>query len=191
MPSRHSDRRKPAATALSLLLISLVLVACGGSSSSSSTTTTPTTSTSTARVPGQLPARLATIRACLTESGIALPRTAPGKPRALGGLVGIGSQVPKGMTHAQYEAALRKCGLARAGTGTGAERLGSPAYRKTLTRFTACMRERGQNIPNPNTTGNGPIFNTTGLNTLSPQFKAATVKCSGILRGAFGGPPGQ
>jgi hypothetical protein len=194
MPSRHTDRRKPAAAALTLLLISLALLACGGSSGSSATTTTPATATATtgtSSAPGKLPARVATIRACLIESGIAPTKPTPGKPPALGGLVGVGSQLPKGMTHAQYEAALRKCGLARAGTGTAAERLRSPAYRKTLTRFTACMREHGQHIPNPSTSGTGPIFNTTGLNTLSPQFKAATVKCAGILRGSFGGPPGE
>jgi hypothetical protein len=55
------------------------------------------------------------------------------------------------------------------------------------------MRENGVNLPAPNTSGNGPVFNTKGLNTKSATFTAASKKCSSLLQlgGApGGGPPG-
>jgi hypothetical protein len=188
---RSSTTSKPAAAALSLLLVSLVLVACGGSSSSSTSKTATTATAGAAITPAQITARLATLRACLTEAGITPPKPVPGQPLALGGAVGLGAQLPKGVTRAQYEAALRKCALTRAGTSSGRGHLAGPVYRKALTQFAACMRQHGENIPAPNTTGKGPVFSTSGLNTQSPQFKAATVKCSGILRSAFGRPVGE
>ena len=192
MPQNRLTRRKPTSAALALLLLSLALAACGGSSSSTSATTA-TGAAAVApgvagNVEGQIAARFATLRACLVEGGINLPKAATGQPGALGGVAGIGAQLPKGVTRAQYEAALRKCGLAHAGTATGSQRLAGPQYRQSLTKFATCMRQNGQNVPNPNTSGNGPVFNTTRLNTKSPQFKAATVKCTPLLRAAFGAP---
>ena len=43
------------------------------------------------------------------------------------------------------------------------------------------MRENGVDVPAPNTSGNGPIFDTKGLNTASAQFRTAESKCSGYL----------
>ena len=54
-----------------------------------------------------------------------------------------------------------------------------------LSKFAACLRENGVNIPEPNTSGHGPVFNTKGINTASPQFRAATVKCRGVLASAL------
>jgi hypothetical protein len=53
------------------------------------------------------------------------------------------------------------------------------------------MRENGVKLPEPNTTGKGPIFNTSGLNPTSATFKAAQTKCSAALRGAFRAQPGK
>jgi hypothetical protein len=54
------------------------------------------------------------------------------------------------------------------------------------------MRENGVNLPAPNTTGNGPVFNTKGIDTNSATFKAAQAKCQPNLKGAFpaGAPSG-
>ena len=71
---------------------------------------------------------------------------------------------PTGVTRAQYEAALKKCGGARL-RGRRVAASNSPAFRQALAKFAACMRENGVNVPAPNTSGNGPIFNTKGLNT--------------------------
>jgi hypothetical protein len=191
MPQERNDRSKPAAAALSLVLVSLALVACGGSSSASTQARASATSaTSGARAPGGFATRFAAVRECLAKSGITLPKRTPGQPRPLGGIPGGDRQLPKGVTRIQYEAALRKCGLSRVGPAAGRERLASPAYKLALTNFAACMRQNGEQLPAPNTSGTGPIFNTSGLNASSPKFRAAETKCASILRSGFapGGP---
>jgi hypothetical protein len=49
------------------------------------------------------------------------------------------------------------------------------------------MRENGVNLPTPNTSGNGPVFNTKNVNTTSAAFKSATAKCQSGLRGSATG----
>ncbi len=198
-------RRPMAATALVLLLACLGLAACGGSSSNSSTTTTvaaaaatATAPTSTATAPTSTGSaatgapgggRFAAMRACLQKEGITLPQRTPGqrpKPGAggfLGGGAG-GQQLPKGVTRAQFEAALKKCSGGRP-FGAGV-RSRNPAFVQTLTAFATCMRQNGVNLPSPNTSGTGPVFNTKGLNTTSAQFRAAEAKCQSTLRSGFG-----
>jgi hypothetical protein len=56
---------------------------------------------------------------------------------------------------------------------------------QALTKFASCMRENGVNVPAPNTSGTGPVFNAKGIDTTSPQFHAAESKCSADLQGAF------
>ncbi len=207
---------RPATAALAILLLGCVgLAACGGSSNSSSTSTTAaaanatgpaatssgagTSSTGTpppAGATGSGPSRFKAIRECLQKNGITLPQRTPGtrRPPGAGGFLGgAGPALPKGVTRAQYEAALKKCG-GRA-LGGGVARLKSPVYQQALAKFATCMRENGVNVPQPNTSGKGPVFNVKGLNTASAQFKAAESKCSVQLQGAFrprpgGGPPG-
>jgi hypothetical protein len=52
------------------------------------------------------------------------------------------------------------------------------------------MRANGVNLPAPNTSGKGPVFNTSGLNVSSAQLNAAQAKCSSALQGAFAGARG-
>ena len=54
------------------------------------------------------------------------------------------------------------------------------------------MRENGVNLPAPNTTGKGPVFNTSGIDRTSTTFTNAEKKCSSDLPGFLGrgGPPG-
>jgi len=206
MPHINQTRRnsarsaKPAALAVvALLLACLGLAACGGSSTSSSTTA----SASGAGASGASGftgrgGRFAALRECLQKNGITLPKRTPGQrpPGGAGGFLGGRTGAPKlpaGVTRAQYEAAIKKCGGA-AFTGQGG-RISSPAFKAAAQKFAACMRENGVNVPEPNTSGNGPIFNSKGLDTASAQFKAAESKCSKDLTGSFrrgtgGGPPG-
>jgi cytochrome c556 len=205
MPHIDSIRRSPAASAiaLTLLLACLGLAACGSSSKSSSTaanaaaTTTSSTSTTTTTGSGKSPGgpgagRFAALRECLQKSGITLPKRTPGQRpgSGAGGFLGGGGaapQLPKGVTRAQFQAALKKCGgSALAGGGSkGGRRFNSPVFKAALAKFAACLRENGVNVPAPNTSGSGPVFNTKGIDTASAQFKAAEVKCSGDLRGGF------
>jgi hypothetical protein len=215
MPDAKTSRRTTAAAALSILLLACIgLAACGGSSSTTSTgtnaastgtastssstsgTSTSGTSSTGANAPappggGRGSARFAAIRECLQKNGITLPPRTPGSGRAgaTGGFPGGGAgagapQLPKGVTRAQYEAALKKCG-GGAGFRRGNRFAQNPVFKAALVKYGECLRQNGVNISAPNTSGNGPVFDTKGIDTTSPQFKAATTKCRATLVGAF------
>lgn len=202
-----SNRRKltrPAATVLVLLLACLGLAACGGSSSTSSTSAnasaaTPGGAAARGGATGPGGARFKALRECLQKNGVTLPTRTPGQRPPGGGPGGFlggaggagGSQLPKGVSRAQLQAAIKKCGGGVRGQfqNRGA-RLKNPAYLAALTKFAACMRENGVNVPAPNTSGNGPIFDAKGLDTQSAQFQTAEKKCQSDLNAAFRRTPG-
>jgi hypothetical protein len=200
----NGNTRKPTATAIVVLLLAgLLLSACGSSSKGSSSSANAAAAVSNGAGTGPTGAsgragRFTALRECLQKSGITLPRRTPGARPApgAGGFLGgaNGPQLPKGVTRAQYQAALQKCG-AGAFLGSG-PRVRSPAFKQALAKFATCMRENGVNVPAPNTSGNGPIFNTKGLSTASTQFRAAEAKCRSDLQRVFrpgprpGRPPG-
>ncbi|HUA74409.1 MAG TPA: hypothetical protein VL988_06600 [Solirubrobacteraceae bacterium] len=118
------------------------------------------------------------------------PAGAGGGRGPFGDRAGGGPQLPKGVTRAQFEAALKKC-------GSGAFRRGGRGFdtaagRQRFAKFAECMRKNGVKLPSPNTSGNGPIFNTKGIDTNSAAFKAADAKCQKELRpsGGTGGTGG-
>ncbi len=175
-----------------LLLASLLLAACG---SSSNTTAGTTAAKTAAGAPAS--GRFAAVRECLQKAGITLPSRGSGTPGAggppaggfgLGGGGGGGPTLPKGVTREQFQNALRKCGGGLGRGGGFGSRLSSPTYRKALASFAACMNKNGVKLPAPNTTGKGPIFNTSGLNANSPAFVAARTKCESLLRARPGTP---
>jgi hypothetical protein len=100
--------------------------------------------------------------------------------------------LPKGVSKARYEAAIKKCGgFPRGGfAGGGATAFSSPAAKQALVKFAACMRENGVNVPAPNTSGKGPVFNDKGLDTSSAKFAAAESKCRADLLSVFRKRPG-
>ena len=133
------------------------------------------------------------MRECLQKSGIVLPKRTPGQQApGAGFLAGGAPQLPKGVTAAQYQAALKKCGgFPNGGRFGGAvTRLKSGQFRQALAKFATCLRENGVNIPAANTSGKGPIFNTRGINVASAKFKAAQLKCASILRKGLRAAPG-
>lgn len=172
----------------------------GAPATGGSTATTPGAATHTATTPGATTGTTPTpggqdvpsfnaIRACMAKKGITLPRSHPLAHATL----------PKGMSRAQLYEDLRDCagGLQapNAHGAPGAHGLGrhrfnpydNPRFKAVLTRFSACLRQQGINVGEPNTTGKGPLFDTKGINTGSPRFKAATAKCRSVLIGAFRG----
>jgi hypothetical protein len=197
-----SDRRKRTPTAVAVVLLALasvLLAACGGSSNSSSSTTSTSAAatTPTTSVPGKPgaadPGRFLALRECLKKNGITLPQRKPGQGPGAGGF-GSGPTLPAGVSRAQYEAILKKCGggfaRGRGNLGKLGARLDTPEAKKALSKFAACMRENGIKIGEPNTSGKGSIFNTKGISTNTAAFAAAETKCRSDLRGAFGGSPG-
>jgi hypothetical protein len=201
MPQITRTSSRPVLAVLMLALASVALAACGGSSKSSSTTTaTASASTSTAGGTKGAQGRFTELRECLQKNGVTLPKFNPGKRPSpgsggfLGGSGGAGGpQLPKGMSRAQYEAVLKKCGgdFGRGGGFRGlGSRFSSPAVKEGLDKFATCMRQNGVNVPSPNTSGKGPVFNTKGLNTSSATFREAESKCRSDLQGAFRARPG-
>ena len=193
------------APVLLAVLASLVVAACGGSSKSSSrasagassratataastpasATTTPTTTTTAPSSGG----KLASLRACLAARGISVPNGGS-SPLAL---LRLAARLPKSATRTHYEAAVRAClgaQLPPAGRTVKPRGVRNPRVIAALRRFASCMRQHQVNLPNPNTSGTGPLFNTKGLNTSSPQFRAALVMCSSALRELLKARPG-
>lgn len=164
-----------------------LLAACGSSGSSTATNASAsasgTTSTSTTPSASGFRERIAKLRKCLQENGVTLPQGKPGTPGQ--GLRAF--QLPKGMTRTQYDAVLKKCGGGLGGLGgrfAGGRRgklRNSPQFKAALAKFSTCMSENGIKLPQANASGNGPIFNTKGVNTTTPQFKAALAKCRPAL----------
>lgn len=215
MGSIGRKRRRGAAGALAACaLASLGIAACGGSSGSSkdasaSVATTSTSSTS-GTGPAAGPARFAAMRSCLQKEGITLPASqgfhrpqgsgggVPGGGFPGGGGAGFARHLPKGVSAEKLQAALKKCGGGfRSGFhgdfhgagGGGFYR--SATAKAALSKFATCMRENGIKLPEPNTSGNGPVFDVKGIDTSSAQFKSAEEKCRSKLPGPFGhgGPP--
>jgi hypothetical protein len=207
MSHLDSKRRKPAAAAVLVLLLACIgLAACGSSSKSSSASTNASAATTTTGAAGATGARgqgagrFAALRECLQKNGITLPKRTPGQRRpggagGAGGFLGGGTggaggpQLPKGVTRAQYEAALKKCGGGNFAS-RGGSRFKSPAFKAALAKFATCLNQNGVKVPAPNTSGTGPVFDTKGINTSSAQFKAAEAKCQSDLSGAFRRGPG-
>jgi hypothetical protein len=55
------------------------------------------------------------------------------------------------------------------------------AFRSALTHFADCLRGHGVKIPAPKSSGKGPLFSARGVNTNTPQYRAAVAKCRSVL----------
>jgi hypothetical protein len=182
---RPSKRITLYASPAALVLLSLALASCGGSSNASSSIAAATAPSGGATGAGA--GRFHAVRECLEKNGVKLPPRTPGQGRPPGGGFFLGGgtarRLPPGVSRSQFEAAIKKC---RGGFRPGA-RLRSPAYRSALASFAECMRSHGINLPAPNTSGSGPIFNLGSIQTNSAQFKAAQSACRTVLRAALPG----
>jgi hypothetical protein len=182
------------AAALLLSTTSIAVAGCGSSphrsTASSSTTSTAASSTAPTRRPSvaatHANAHLAALDECLRKHGIALLAGAQG---LISG--GVAVRLPPGIAGTEYNAALKRCGGRDIAATLGGRQeprsklQRNPAFKVALASFTACMRGHGVNMPAPNVSGAGSIFNTKGVNTKSPQFAAAVSKCRSALEKAF------
>jgi len=189
--------RGPVIGILAILALACVgLTACGGSPKASNAAATSSTSASTATsgssarpapsAPSAVRPRVGVVRECLKKNGITLPNqpNAAGGP-PVGGVL-LGRKLPKGVTRAQFQAALQKCAPGRvAGGAPGFRGPGAAKFKDALAKFAACLRQNGVSVPTPNTSGHGPVFSTKGLQTNSPKFREAAAKCRSVLIGAF------
>ncbi|HWX74755.1 MAG TPA: hypothetical protein VNZ05_05575 [Solirubrobacteraceae bacterium] len=187
MPRRVQIPIQSSPAALALALAVLALGACGGSSKSSSSSagagaSTPRSGASTAPGAGGTAAnRTYSLRECLERNGIKVPGNGSG------GLLGPGGQLPAGVSAAQLRAALRKCGIGPLNIpapkiqlkNLNKIALNSPAVKAALARYGACLREHGAPLPPPTA---GSSFSLAGVNTHSPQFRAAVAACRRTAR---------
>jgi hypothetical protein len=191
----HPRTAATIAVAIALALTSLTLAACGGSSHSATASTNQSADTSAPPGtsggpggPGQSAGarqRFAKVRECLQKNGVTLPQRTPGQRPAPGGPA---SGQPGGANQTKLREAIKKCG---GGAFSGRRRnFNSPAFRQSLAKFATCMRENGVKVPAPNTSGNGPVFDTKGIDTSSATFRNAESKCRGDLSGSFLARPG-
>lgn len=161
-----------------LVTVGCLLAGCGSSSSGSRSTSTTTTAARTGATSSHPSAQVqreikkarqrrekrdVAVRECLQKGGIS-PVTKLG--------IQVSSQPPKGMTHAQYEAFVSKCGA----------HIENPVLRQALAKFAACMRENGVNYPAP---GTGAALGAKRLDTTSSTYKKALAKCRSVLSNAF------
>jgi hypothetical protein len=183
----HTDRtrfKRVAAATLGVALAGLLLGACGGSASGPSSSSSSASTAKHAPSPRSPSTPEASLRDCLQRNGVTLPKRKPGQPGVgASGPLGLAGtrRPPKGVTRAQLQAALKRCTHGRSGRTRKRAGSVSAARRQRLARFAACMRGRGVRLPPPNTSGNGPIFDTHGLDTKSAAFKSALSRCSRAL----------
>ena len=69
--------------------------------------------------------------------------------------------------------------------GKGGPNVNSASFKKQVKEYVACVRENGYELPEPNFSGEGPVFE--GTESQSAAFKKASASCQSLLGGAAGG----
>jgi hypothetical protein len=209
---KHSRTLRPAALALIIAATALVLAACGSSSNTGSSTAT-SSAAAAASTGGASSAARSKFVACLKAHGVTLPaRPAGARRRPPGGHGGYGGGAPGFF----FGGGGGGAGGGNGAGGPGASRFANPKFRAALqacggarfpqrrftfnhaavTKFAACVKQHGYNLPAPNFSGKGPIFPANIAR--NKQFQAAAKACASDLRpqrsgpgGAGGAPPGS
>jgi hypothetical protein len=65
--------------------------------------------------------------------------------------------------------------------GGGGPKINSAAFKKQVKEYVACVRENGYELPEPNFSGEGPIFEKS--ESESSAFKQASEQCQSLLGG--------
>jgi hypothetical protein len=177
---RHPDPRLVAT--LAALLLTSIAVGCGGGSSESSDASSGNAAAGGGAADGAPgPEGQAEIRACLEEQGVELPSPPQGGERQPPGDGGA----PPGGSDSDLRAALEECGVDPAqgpGGPAGSGGRGGAPFGETIEAFAACVRENGFDLPDPNTSGDGPVFDPEQVDQEDPAFKKASRKCQDELR---------
>lgn len=181
------------------VLVAVLLAGCGSSGSSESTTEESNAASSgQAGGPGGFAEISAETRSCLKEKGVELPEPGQGGPPGGGSFEGGppaggppagGAPQGFGKGGAKMKKAFEECGVELPqGKPGGGSPMNSGAFRKSIKEYAACMGENGYDLPEPNLSGEGPVFKESEVNREDPKFKAANEKCQSRL-GMPGGPP--
>lgn len=169
----------------------LLLAGCGGSGGSDSGSEESSAATSEqAGGPGGFPEISDETRSCLKENGVELPDPGQGGPPAGGPPEGgpPAGEPPQGFAKggAEVKKAFEECGVELPqGKPEGAP-MNSSAFRKSIKEYAACIGENGYDLPEPNVSGEGPVFKESEVDREDPKFEVANEKCQSLL-GAPGG----
>lgn len=127
-----------------------------------------------------LPEFFGDLNACLEAHGIAHPEvstSAVDAERSIPALLGVaGIPVPDGVTNAQYEAALKRCGVTN--VHAGRVPITSPLLKSRVASIVSCLAKNGYTLPAPNFIGPGPVVDTTGIDLGSARWRATAMGCS-------------
>ncbi|HEY2316775.1 MAG TPA: hypothetical protein VGH67_00625 [Solirubrobacteraceae bacterium] len=205
---KHSRILRLPAAAVTIALAGLVLAACGSSSNTGSSTSTSTSASAAGAAGGASSAARSKLVACLKAHGVTLPaRPAGARRRPQGGYGGYGGGAPGfffggggsnrsgapgagRFANPKFRAALQACGA-----GRFPQRRATP-NKAAVTKFAACVKQHGYNLPSPNFSGKGPVF--PAAIARNKTFQAAAKACASDLRpqgagagGAGSAPPGS
>lgn len=166
------------------VLVAALLVGCGGSSGDSSTEGGSTASSDRAGGPAGFELSDDT-RACLEEQGVELPDPGEGPP---GGGAPPEGGPPQGFGQGgeEMKEALEECGAELPQGGPAGPPMDSSAFRESVKEYAACMGENGYELPEPNVSGEGPVFKESDVDREDPKFEAANEKCQSLLGRAGG-----
>jgi hypothetical protein len=164
----------------------LLFAGCGGSGGSdSSSEESSAASSEQAGGPGGFAEISDETRTCLKENGVELPEPGQGGPPAGGPPEGgpPAGGPPQGFKGgATMKKAFEECGVELPqGKPQGAPPMNSSAFRKSIKEYAACMGENGYDLPEPNVSGEGPVFSESEVDREDPKFKAANEKCESML----------
>ncbi len=178
-----------------VVLVAVLLSGCGGSGSSDSTTEESSAASSEpAGGPGGIAEISEETRSCLKEKGVELPEPGQGGPPAGGPPEGLppegGPPQGFGKGGAKMKKAFEECGVELPQGKPEGPPMNSGAFRKSIEEYVACMDENGVELPEPNLSGEGPVFNESEVNREDSKFEAANEKCQSLLGGPRGGGSG-
>lgn len=180
-------------TSALVVLVAVLLSGCGGSGSSDSTTEESSAASSEqASGPGGFAEISEEIRSCLQEKGVELPEPGQGGPPAGGPPEGMppegGPPQGFGKGGAKMKKAFDECGVEPPQGKPEGPPMNAGVFHKSIKEYVACMGENGVELPEPNLSGEGPVFKESEVDREAPKFKTANEKCQSRL-GVPGGPP--
>jgi hypothetical protein len=169
------------------LVVGMAIAACGSGGAATGSTSSPTAASPTGGSNARFEARL-NLAKCMRTHGINVP-----DPSASGTLgdaaVAVLHNYPKGRIQSALSACRQYVAAAFPALNlTPAQRAARTA---ALVRFAQCMRSHGVNIPDPTTSGGGPLGGGFAFREAfraqvqSPTFQAANQACAS-LRPHFG-----
>lgn len=184
----------------------------GDASSSAGTGTSGSDSASSGRAEPGNGFMSAEVRECLKKAGVDLPQAPQGAGEGPTGTVPEGGGPPSGALpqggdgppsgappeggfsgqggnlsqrdREALQAALKKCGVdVRPGQAGGrAPDIDDAAYQQRVRDYVACVRDNGYDLPDPDFSGNGPVFDDKEVDRNSQAFQTASRKCQDRLR---------